>query len=181
MVSNSSQQNRGMRGNFGDGNLTERIVFTRRIAKVVKGGRHMRFNALVVVGDGDEGKVGAALGKAKAIPDAVRKGNAMARRNMITVPRKGSTIPMETSSKTGAALVLIKPAPPGTGIIAAGVIRAVLDSAGIKDAVAKSLGSRNPINVVYSTLNALRKLKDPASEIAIRKAAIQDPGSQRLV
>jgi small subunit ribosomal protein S5 len=169
-----------MGSGFNDSNITERIVFTRRIAKVVKGGRHMRFNALVVVGDGEQGMVGAALGKAKAIPDAVRKGNAMAKRSMITVARKGSTIPQETSSKTGASLVLIKPAPPGTGIIAAGVIRAVLDSAGIKDAVAKSLGSRNPINVVYSTLNALKKLKDPATEIAIRNAAIQDPESQRL-
>ena len=148
--------------------LNERVVFTRRIAKVVKGGRHLRFNALVVVGDG-EGVVGAGLGKALAIPDAVRKGNALAKKGLVRVPLKGSTIPQETSSKKGAALVLIKPAPPGTGIIAAGVIRAVLDLAGVKDVVAKSLGSRNPINVVYATLDALQKLKDPAEEIARRK------------
>ena len=148
--------------------LNERVVFTRRIAKVVKGGRHLRFNALVIVGDG-EGVVGASLGKALAIPDAVRKGNASAKKSLIRLPLKGSTIPQETSSKKGASLVLIKPAPPGTGIIAAGVIRAVLDLAGVKDAVAKSLGSRNPINVVYATLDALQKLKDPAEEIALRK------------
>lgn len=149
-------------------NLNERVVYTRRIAKVVKGGRHLRFNALVIVGDG-EGVVGAGLGKALAIPDAVRKGNALARKNLIRIPLKGSTTPQETMSRKGAALVLIKPAPPGTGIIAAGAIRAVLDLAGVKDVVAKSLGSRNPINVTYATLDALQKLKDPVEEIAIRK------------
>ena len=153
--------------------LNERVVFTRRIAKVVKGGRHLRFNALVVVGNG-EGIVGASLGKALAIPDAVRKGNASARKELIQVPLKGSTIPQETASKKGAALVLIKPAPPGTGIIASGVVRAVLDLAGVKDAVAKSLGSRNPINVVYATLDALQRLKDPAKEISLRKG-VENP------
>ena len=148
--------------------LTDRLVFTRRIAKVVKGGRHLRFNGLVVVGDG-EGVVGAGLGKAQAIPDAVRKGNALARKTLIRVPLKGSTIPQETYSKVGASKVLIKPAPAGTGIIAAGVVRAVLDLAGVKDAVAKSLGSRNPINVVYATLDALQKIKDPAEEMAKRR------------
>jgi small subunit ribosomal protein S5 len=150
--------------------LNERVVYTRRIAKVVKGGRHLRFNALVVVGDG-EGVVGAGLGKALAIPDAVRKGNAVAKKNLVRVPIKGSTIPQATTLKKGASLVIIKPAPPGTGIIAAGVVRAVLDLAGVKDVVAKSLGSRNPINVVYATLEALKQLKDPDEEIARRKAA----------
>ena len=148
--------------------LNERVVFTRRIAKVVKGGRHLRFNALVVVGDG-EGVVGAGLGKALAIPDAVRKGNSVAKKNLIRIPLKGSTIPHEISCKKGASLVLIKPAPSGTGIIAAGVIRAVLDLAGVKDVVAKSLGSRNHINVVYATLDALGKLRDPVVEVARRK------------
>ena len=155
--------------------LNEKVVLTRRIAKVVKGGRHLRFNALVVVGDG-EGVVGASLGKALAIPDAVRKGNAQAKKQLIRVPLKGSTIPQETLAKKGAALVFIKPAPPGTGIIAAGVVRAVLDLAGVKDAVAKSLGSRNPINVVYATLEALKKLKDPAEEIARRKGVTAQRG-----
>lgn len=149
-------------------NLGEKVVHTRRIAKVVKGGRHLRFNALVVVGDG-EGIVGAGLGKALAIPDAVRKGNAFAKKSLIKVPLRGSTIPHETSAKKGASLVLIKPAPPGTGIIAAGVIRALLELAGIKDVTAKSLGSRNAINVAYATMEALRKLKDPTEAIAIRK------------
>jgi small subunit ribosomal protein S5 len=148
------------------------VVYTRRIAKVVKGGRRLRFNALVVVGDG-EGVVGAGLGKASAIPDAVRKGNALGKKELIRVTLKGSTIPHETSSKKGAALVLIKPAPPGTGIIAAGVVRAVLDLAGAKDVVAKSLGSRNPINVVHATLDALRKLKDPAEQIALRQRTVR--------
>ena len=148
--------------------LSDRVVFTRRIAKVVKGGRHLRFNALVVVGDG-EGVVGASLGKALAIPDAVRKGTAAARKSLIRVPLRGSTIPQETLARKGASIVLLKPAPPGTGIIAARVVRAVLDLAGVKDAVGKSLGSRNPINVVYATLQALSQLKDPAQEIARRK------------
>ena len=149
--------------------LNERVVYTRRIAKVVKGGRHLRFNALVVVGDG-EGVVGAGLGKATAIPDAVRKGNAIAKKNLIRIPLKGSTIPQECFCKKGAALVLIKPAPVGTGLIAAGAVRAVLDLAGAKDAVAKCLGSRNPINVVYATVEALRKLRDPAEEIRRRNS-----------
>jgi len=148
--------------------LNERVVYTRRIAKVVKGGRHLRFNGLVVVGDG-QGVVGVGLGKAQAIPDAVRKGNAMARKSLIKIPLRGSTIPQETSCKKGAALILIKPAPPGTGIIAAGVVRAVLDLAGVKDVVAKSLGSRNRINVCYATIAALKKLKDPVEQLAIRK------------
>ncbi len=154
-------------------NLNERVVYTRRIAKVVKGGRHLRFNALVVVGDG-EGVVGVGLGKARAIPDAVRKGNALARKNLVRVPLKGTTIPQETSTTKGASIVLIKPAPPGTGIIAAGVIRAVLDLAGAKDVVAKCLGSRNHINVVYATMDALKRLKDPAEELA-RRRRLQRP------
>ena len=143
--------------------LNERVVLTRRISKVVKGGRHLRFNAMVVVGDG-EGVVGAGLGKATAIPDAVRKGNAIAKKSLIRVPLKGSTIPQECLSKKGAAMVLIKPAPVGTGLIAASAVRAVLDLVGVKDVVAKSLGSRNRINVVYATLDALGQLRDPAEE-----------------
>jgi len=148
--------------------FNERVVLTRRISKVVKGGRTLRFNALVVVGDG-EGSVGSGLGKAKAIPDAVKKGNASAMKNLIKIPLKGSTIPQETSSKVGASRVLIKPAPPGTGIIASGPVRAVLDLGGVKDGVAKCLGSRNPINVILATMDALSKLKDPAKELALRK------------
>ena len=148
--------------------ISEKVVHTRRMAKVVKGGRHLRFNAMVVIGNG-EGMVGVGLGKAKAIPDAVRKGSATAKKNTVHIPLKGSTIPQETLAKFGASIVLIKPAPPGTGLIASGAVRSVLDAAGVKDAVAKSLKSRNPINVIYATMKALRELKDPAVELAKRR------------
>ena len=149
------------------GGFQERVVYTRRIAKVVKGGRRLRFNALVVVGDG-QGTVGAGLGKALVIPDAVRKGNAVARRDMVTIPLRGSTIPQQITVKKGATIVLIKPAREGTGVIAAGAMRAILELGGVKDVVGKSLGSRNPINIVYATIEALKQLKDPATELAKR-------------
>ena len=136
-------------------------------AKVVKGGRRLRFNAMVVVGDG-EGNVGAGMGKALAIPDAVRKGNAIARRGMVKIPLKGSTIPHDITVKVGASIVILKPAGDGTGIIAAGAMRAILELGGVRDVVGKSLGSRNPINIVAATLEALRKLRDPAEEISRR-------------
>jgi small subunit ribosomal protein S5 len=147
--------------------MSERVVYTRRIAKVVKGGRRLRFNALVVVGDG-QGQVGVGLGKALVIPDAVRKGNAIARRNMVQIPILGSTIPQRITLKKGATIVMIKPAREGTGIIAAGAMRAMLELGGVKDVVGKSLGSRNPINIVYATMEALRQLRDPATEMALR-------------
>ena len=147
--------------------MNERVVHTRRIAKVVKGGRRLRFNALVVVGDG-QGRVGAGMGKALAIPDAVRKGTAVARRSTINIPIKGSTIPHEISVRKGASIVIIKPAPLGTGIIAAGAMRAMLELGGVQDVVGKSLGSRNPINIVQATLEALSLLRDPETERASR-------------
>ena len=147
--------------------MNERVVHTRRIAKVVKGGRRLRFNALVVVGDG-QGRVGAGMGKALAIPDAVRKGTAVARRSTINIPIKGSTIPHEISVRKGASIVIIKPAPLGTGIIAAGAMRAMLELGGVQDVVGKSLGSRNPINIVQATLEALSLLRDPETERANR-------------
>ena len=146
---------------------TERVVYTRRIAKVVKGGRRLRFNALVVVGDG-EGNVGAGMGKSLVIPDAVRKGNAIASRGMVNIPLKGSTIPHEITVKLGASIVVIKPARIGTGIIAAGTMRAILELGGVRDVVGKSLGSRNPINIAAATLEALRQLRDPETELARR-------------
>ncbi len=149
------------------GVFSERFVFTSRIAKVVKGGRRLRFNALVVVGDG-QGQVGVGLGKALVIPDAVRKGNAVARRDLVTIPLRGSTIPQQITVKKGATIVMIKPAREGTGVIAAGAMRAILELGGVKDVVGKSLGSRNPINIVYATMEALRQLKDPDVELARR-------------
>ena len=160
------------------GGMSERVVFTRRISKVVKGGRRLRFNALVVVGDG-AGRVGAGLGKALVIPDAVRKGNAIARRNMVQIPIKGSTIPQQITLKKGATIVIMKPAQEGRGIIAAGAMRAILELGGVKDVVGKSLGSRNPINIAYTTLAALRQLRDPAKELARRaNASGQASGSR---
>ena len=137
--------------------LTERVVNIRRVAKVVKGGRHLTFSALVVLGDG-QGRVGSGLGKAIAIPDAVRKGATIAQKTLITVPLKGTTVPFQVKAKYGTAQVMLKPAPPGTGIISGPSMRAVLDMVGAKDIVAKSLRSQNPINVVRATIQALKQL-----------------------
>ena len=148
--------------------LTEKVVRISRVAKVVKGGRHLSFNAVVVVGD-SEGHVGIGLGKADAVPDAVRKGATTARKNMISVPLKGSTIPHEIISKFGGSIVMLKPAPPGTGVIAGGAVRAVVELAGIKDILTKARRSTNPVNVVKATFNALTMLKDPEAELAKRR------------
>lgn len=151
-----------------DGALREKVVKISRVAKVVKGGRHLRFNALVVVGDG-QGRVGIGLGKAVSVPDAVRKGRTIAQRNLETVLLQGTTIPHAVIAKHGAAIILVKPAPAGTGIIAGSSVRAVLEQAGIKDVVTKSLKSQNPVNVVQATMKALLELRDPKEELAKRK------------
>ena len=158
--------------------MSERVVFTRRISKVVKGGRRLRFNALVVVGNG-EGQVGAGLGKALAIPDAVRKGNAIARRNMVQIPLKGSTIPQMITVKKGATIVMIKRAREGTGVIAAGAMRAMLELGGVKDVVGKTLGSRNPINIVYATTEALRQLRQIGDGPAGRSNRSENGANER--
>lgn len=150
--------------------LTDKLIGINRVAKVMKGGKRLSFSALVVTGDGN-GHVGIGLGKANEVPVAINKANAVARRNLIEVCRIGTTIPYETRVKYGAAEVLLKPAAPGTGIIAGGSVRAVLEAAGIKDILTKSLGgSTNRINVAKATILALRGLKDPKQEIARRKA-----------
>jgi small subunit ribosomal protein S5 len=151
--------------------LTERVVKISRVAKVIKGGRHLRFNAVVVVGDG-EGRVGIGMGKAEAVPDAVRKGAAAARKQLIRVPRHGSTIPHEVNAKFCSSLVMLKPAAPGTGVIAGGSVRAVAELAGIKDILTKVRGSTNPTNVVQATFKALSVLKDPEAEKAKRRALV---------
>ncbi len=151
-----------------DYQLIERVVKIRRVTKVVKGGRRRGFSVMVVVGDG-EGNVGAGLGKAYAVPDAVRKAVTTAKSNMIHVPIKGTTIPHQITSKFCASTVLLKPAPSGTGVIAGGAVRAVVESAGIRDIFTKSIGNGNAINVVKATIAALLELRDKNQEIAKRR------------
>ena len=168
-----SQQNRSQQGeDQEDQPITERVVRINRVAKVVKGGRHLSFNAIVVVGDG-EGKVGIGMGKADAVPDAVRKGGVKARANMIEVPLSGSTIPHEIVWKYGGAQVMLKPAAPGTGVIAGGAVRAVVELAGVRDILTKSRRSNNPVNVVKATFEALKQMRLPDVELQKRRNLVQ--------
>jgi small subunit ribosomal protein S5 len=159
--------------------LLDRIVSLNRVAKVVKGGRKFSFSAMIVVGDGN-GRVGAGLGKAREVPEAIRKGMDIAKRNMITVPMVGTTIPHEVRLKWGAARIMLKPAAPGTGVISGGAMRAVLEVAGVKDILTKSTGTNNPINTVRATLAALESMRT-AQEIAeLRGKSVEEIVGRRL-
>jgi len=147
--------------------FTDKVVSISRVAKVVKGGRRFRFSAIVVVGDG-QGKVGAGLGKAHEVPEAIRKAVEQAKKSMITVPILNSTIPFQVTGEFGAGRVLLKPASEGTGVIAGGPVRAVVEVAGIKNVLTKCLGSHNPHNAVKATMVALGMLASP-EEVATRR------------
>ncbi|HZP56944.1 MAG TPA: 30S ribosomal protein S5 [Dehalococcoidia bacterium] len=160
-----------------DLDLQEKVVYINRVSKVVKGGRRFSFSAVVVVGDG-QGHVGAGMGKANEVPEAIRKGSAIARKNLIRVPMNKTTIAHPTVARFGAAKVMMKPASAGTGVIAGGGVRAVMEAAGIKDVLTKSLGSANVINVVKATLQGLGDLRDPKTEVARRRASVGGAGQQ---
>ena len=153
-------------------NLTDRVIHINRTAKVVKGGRRFSFSGLVVVGDGS-GNVGYGLGKAKEVPEAIRKGVENAKKNMISVPIQGTTIPYDVIGKFGAGKVMLRPASEGTGVIAGGAARAILEVAGISDILSKCLGSNNPHNVVKATIKALQQLRSP-EEIRARRGLGQN-------
>jgi small subunit ribosomal protein S5 len=176
-----NERSRGRRGDAADKTpYVERVVAINRVAKVVKGGRRFSFTALVVVGDGD-GSVGVGYGKAKEVPAAIAKGVEEAKKNFFKVPRIQGTIPHPIQGEAAAGVVLLKPASPGTGVIAGGPVRAVLEAAGIHDVLSKSLGSSNAINIVHATVAALKALELPEQVAARRGLALEDVAPDGLL
>jgi small subunit ribosomal protein S5 len=157
------------------GELTDKTVFINRVSKVVKGGRRFSFSALVVTGDG-RGHVGYGLGKAGEVPDAIRKASEQARKNLIKVPTRGSSIPHDVLGESGPSQIVMKPAGPGTGVIAGAAVRAIMDVCGIKDIRTKCIGSSNPQNVLRATIAGLLMLDDPESVASVRGVKLEEMG-----
>jgi len=175
---NNDRRDRSGRGN--DDKYIERVVTINRVSKVVKGGRRFTFTALVVVGDG-EGTVGVGYGKAKEVPSAIAKAVEIAKKNFFHVPMIRRTIPHLTQGEDSAGVVLLRPASPGTGVIAGGPVRAVLDCAGVHDILSKSLGSSNAINIVHATVDALKGLEQPEAVAARRGLPLEDIAPQSML